>query len=677
MGTISAMDDLQLVKEINSLDSAKGKRSFRRGRITKIKTRLEVIQTYPLRDVKQKELYNLKQDLQRECDLHIALQNRFESLLELKEATEEELYDEACQGEEVKDQHRHLQQQMQEFIEQHQHYQEALTIEAEFELLSNITDITTKAFEEAYAKLSTRVSTFQHDTLEYKDDDQISPLRQHFKNDITKYIKVLSEAQANEKKKVDGESSTTPIPVTVPVREHMKFDIELPSFSGRPIYWRAFYDLFSSTINTRGKHLNDKEKRCLLIKAMKSDEAKDIVLVHSQGEDGYDNAIKALVNNYGSPKIIYPHHIRSLIAREKYTYDRESLRRMRQRFLLNYEAMKTIKAATLSQFLAALAFEDFDTRLKDEWTKHTASIKDLPTLEQMFEFFEPLEYNMAKVETTPTTHLSQKTSTTSGKKMNPSSKATTTFSKTTPSKCLLCNDQQHSLAKCSVFLSYDVPHRQKYVKDNRRCTNCLHHSHTHRQCTSTFSCRHCHGRHHSLLHRDANANTESETTKTINLLGTSASVVDATEKVATSVAPPTIAFLNTAVVKAVNGSRHRPARAALDTGAASSLITEGLTSHLKLKRYPQRSIIEGAYGGGTSRHYVQATLQSSSDANQTLTLRLSVVPKLPAAHPPKRQEDILNEQYIKDLTLADPDFGGPLDVLIGSLDCCRCILGIF
>ncbi len=96
---------------------------------------------------------------------------------------------------------------------------------------------------------------------------------------------------------------------------------------------------------------------------MKDENAKQIVLVHSQGEDGYDKAVKALVNTYGSATIVYPHHVRSFVQRESYTYDGESLRKIRQRFGLHYEAMKSLKAATLTHFLAALAFEDFDQKL--------------------------------------------------------------------------------------------------------------------------------------------------------------------------------------------------------------------------------------------------------------------------------------------------------------------------
>ncbi len=122
------------------------------------------------------------------------------------------------------------------------------------------------------------------------------------------------------------------------------------------------------------------------------------------------------------------------------------------------------------------------------------------------------------------------------------------------------------------------------------------------------------------------------------------------------------------MVDATNGSRSCRARIALDTGASSSLITESLASHLKLKRYPKRLIIEGAYGGGTSRHYVQVRLQSVHEPEKSVILTLSVVPKLPTAYPLVRKDNIATDPHLKDLQLADPEFGGPLHRLQLSLN---------
>ncbi len=119
------------------------------------------------------------------------------------------------------------------------------------------------------------------------------------------------------------------------------------------------------------------------------------------------------------------------------------------------------------------------------------------------------------------------------------------------------------------------------------------------------------------------------------------------------------------------------ARIAIDTGATSSLISEALASHLQVKRHPHRLAIEGACGNGVSKHYVQVTFQSNVDSKRSTTVRLSVIPKLPSAHPPLRKEDIAANPHVRDLPLADPDFGGPLDALIGGMDSWKCFTGSF
>jgi len=120
------MDETTTIRNITVLETAKNKRSYRRGQITKLKTRLEELKTYSLHDTKLKELHLVKQELQRETELHCALQSQYEALLASK-AKNEEL----------------------------------------------AAEITTCVFEKAFSKLTSRVSSFQHDTLGYRDDEYI------------------------------------------------------------------------------------------------------------------------------------------------------------------------------------------------------------------------------------------------------------------------------------------------------------------------------------------------------------------------------------------------------------------------------------------------------------------------------------------------------------------------
>ncbi len=131
--------------------------------------------------------------------------------------------------------------------------------------------------------------------------------------------------------------------------------------------------------------------------------------------------------------------------------------------------------------------------------------------------------------------------------------------------------------------------------------------------------------------------------------------------------------MDTAVVHVVHGDHHLPARAALDSGSGVSPISESFASQLKLPRYPHRVVVEGAYGGGSRKHYVQARLQSLSKPEQFVTLKFTVIPKLKKSKPPHSKEAILAEPAIRNLQLADRDLGGPLDLIISSIDCCKCI----
>ncbi len=69
------------------------------------------------------------------------------------------------------------------------------------------------------------------------------------------------------------------------------------------------------------------------------------------------------------------------------------------------------------------------------------------------------------------------------------------------------------------------------------------------------------------------------------------------------------------------------------------------------------------------------TLCSLHDLEHTINVKLSIIPQLPHAFPPNRKEEIAAVLHLKDLALANPDFGGPLDILIESLDYGRCIYG--
>lgn len=66
-------------------------------------------------------------------------------------------------------------------------------------------------------------------------------------------------------------------------------------------------------------------------------------------------------------------------------------------------------------------------------------------------------------------------------------------------RCLVCK-KYHALKACPKFLRMDTEERNRVVRHNNYCVNCLAKSHTFRSCKSKNACRRCNHYHHTLLH---------------------------------------------------------------------------------------------------------------------------------------------------------------------------------
>ena len=75
----------------------------------------------------------------------------------------------------------------------------------------------------------------------------------------------------------------------------------------------------------------------------------------------------------------------------------------------------------------------------------------------------------------------------------------------TEDHCPLC-DYAHRLMRCDLYLNKTVEKRNKFVKDNGFCMNCLKVGHRKDDCLSPFNCRvpGCKVLHHTTLHDDDN-----------------------------------------------------------------------------------------------------------------------------------------------------------------------------
>ncbi len=652
------MDEILSIADITRPELVKVKRSSRKGRITRLKSKLEEARATPLNALHRKTLTNLRDDLAKEIKIYDALQARYERLLAEKETPEAQLTEEMEAALETSDMHLDLQRRVEELRSLQALHTDALKLRAEYDTFSETANPDVAEFEKDCSRIQKHLNAFLHQTLTVEDED-ITALREQFKRDLGESHHQLNrcrEKRAQDRRdRTLAETETKERPSSGP-----KIKLELPTFSGNPMEWTHFHKLFTSALSSRGSSFSDREKVCLLLNAMKNPEAERIVRLHSFSDDGYAQAMEALIDKYGCAMKIFPHLVKKTLHREPIDFSEEGFVRLRERVLIPYQAMEECGCATLSQFLTALVCEDFTPRLRDEWTKHLATKKDVPNLKDLFDYTKPLEHTLSSISTMAGTAIDKSSS---HRKTTSTISSNSTSSKT----CALCQETHH-LHQCPVFLGYDISKRMKYIKDKKGCTNCLNLKHSRANCSSSFSCRKCSAKHHTLLHKE-----DAATEPSLQMLNAATEPPPTTES--PTDAPPKVAFLHTALVKIKHGSQESQARIAMDTGASSSLMTEALASHLKLKRHPQRLTLAGAYGNGVSKSFVKAELVSLHDETQRLTIKFSVVSKLPSAYPPNRKEEIAASPHLKDLALADPEFGGPLDALIGTLDYGRCVLG--
>ncbi len=142
------------------------------------------------------------------------------------------------------------------------------------------------------------------------------------------------------------------------------------------------------------------------------------------------------------------------------------------------------------------------------------------------------------------------------------------------------------MARCPIFLSYDVNKCSQVVRDRKHCSNCLSHSHTASNCQSTYNCRKCNKRHHTFLHREVATKHSSTPAVTAPASLPASASTEVSASVASPILPampdtsegadtPPILLttLKTAIVDVIDGSRTRKAQATLDSGSSISLIT--------------------------------------------------------------------------------------------------------
>ncbi|CAD7001676.1 unnamed protein product [Ceratitis capitata] len=252
--------------------------------------------------------------------------------------------------------------------------------------------------------------------------------------------------------------------------------------------------------------------------------------------------------------------------------------------------------------------------------------------------------------------------------------------------CKLCNSN-HSMITCVKFRELSVSDRNKYIKDNNYCKNCLAYSHLEKDCKSNFTCVYCQRRHHSLLHYTANPHTpyppkpqrnfttsqmtveeEQPCTSTQATKNSKANENGRTKTLSHYSSNKERTLLPTANIPILHKGEVTHIRALIDQGSQKTFVTSRIQRLLGLPTVKANFQILGM-GGNTVQNSNRICSITICSANQTVKIAAQaiILPQLTHTLPSFKIKEVDLTEYLS-LPLADPNCFTParIDMVIGS-----------
>ncbi len=506
----SAIEELlEQIQELNDLKIIEGKRTYRKGLITKVMKKIDAIERKPLRNASLSDVTRHLGEMEQAARLFEALQDRYEEVLSA--IPDSDIEGEQAKGELTKQEHQDFIERVVDLKVRLNHYHEGLTLRDTIEAIFDSEILNVPAIISRISQVEKLTQSFRSNTIDYAEDETISPVRQAIHGDLKSLFKRLAAEQKATAKDSLEESTSIPTSGVIVKSNTSRLKVSLPKFDGSPLEWRRFHDLFTTVIE-KDDTLREPEKACLLLEAMSNSEAQEVVKAASTGDNCYVQAMNDLRQKYGCPRTIYREHLQVLMKKHTFGYNQSDLTTILETWTTHIRGLKDSKGYEATNLLATLLENQFDRELAHQWALATVKLEEPSTMEDLLDFVKTRIHTALPLEPV------RKLTSCAGppKKSNSSlpSKSSKPVYKVTPNpvfKCCVCKKEGHGLGKCPTFLEWDQARRHKAVKENKHCYNCLGHSHGSKDCQSSFNCRMCNGRHHTLLHRDTPAPDPSST----------------------------------------------------------------------------------------------------------------------------------------------------------------------
>ncbi|XP_055522828.1 uncharacterized protein LOC129717007 [Wyeomyia smithii] len=374
-----------------------------------------------------------------------------------------------------------------------------------------------------------------------------------------------------------------------------------------------------------------------------SKDAKRVVDVIEITADNYSVAWELLERRYENKYVLVKSYIEALFAVESIKKEcAESLNRLTDDFERNLKMLQKVgeNPENWSTILVFMMSSRLDPATLRHWETHRKS-SNVPTYTELVEFLRSLRLVLQSIAGLKPRSLDS-SRTLQRTNFQATKQATMHSAVTSKNTCIFCNKPTHSPYQCEHFRKLTPLQRFDEAKRNKLCINCLaSSSHVANSCTGG-SCRVCHQKHHTMLHRQTTTiitNKSSQPESSLSLAPTESqqmsssippkqsSNVPSTQQFQphVSLSPPVTApstshcsslikqtyqsvpaavLLSTALVKVFGTTSNFVwARALLDSGSELNFVSERLVQMLHLQRTKEFVPVSGIGASATSSKY--------------------------------------------------------------------------
>ncbi|XP_024882947.1 uncharacterized protein LOC112461799, partial [Temnothorax curvispinosus] len=427
--------------------------------------------------------------------------------------------------------------------------------------------------------------------------------------------------------------------------------IALPQFTGDFDQWPSFIALYNTAIReNRGG--SDIEKYQYLLASL-SGEALGVVKNLPMTSENY--AYESLLSQYQNKRKLATQYWRSFVHAKPLNSDSaESLRALLDAFNENTRALKMMDYPVESWdfMLFNHLMEKLTPSLKEKFEASHMTVES-PRYEQLKTYLSGYCTVLASVaDSSNKSNLSKKT-------------ASMTSLVAQNTACLECK-AQHSLAKCTEFLKLSVKERYNFVCGRGACLNCLRTGHQSKNCSSAWTCRTCHAKHHSLLHfeqsnappvppaQDAATPAKSEDKAIISMASVANGVV----------------LLSTVRAEAIDVHGNPfSVRILLNSASQANFVTESCLQRGGFARTKHRVTVLGVSESkaATTRGLTSFVIRARNRGNIRLPVEATVLPRITSPLPNERVA-VKPWSHLRGLQLADPEYylPGSIDILLGA-----------